>query len=131
MTGSDHDVEAEMDLADEALSAADILLKHDGTENSTVDRLYYACFHAARAVLYCRGFTPDSHQGVLSLFGKHVVQPGDASSEQGRFLNKMMRERLTADYEHAPVSIDVDEAYKRGERFVDDMQELVDDTGPS
>lgn len=131
MTGSDHDVEAEMDLAYEALSAANILLAHDDTENSTVDRLYYACFHAARAVLYYHGFTPDSHQGVLALFGKHVVQPGDASSEQGRFLNTMMRERLTADYEHAPVSINPNEAYKRGERFVDDMQELVDDTESS
>jgi uncharacterized protein (UPF0332 family) len=120
-----------MDLAHEALTAADILIAHDNTENSAVDRLYYACFHAARAVLYHRGFTPDSHQGVLSLFGKHVVQTGDAYPEQGHFLNKMMRERLTADYEHAPVSINLDEAYERGKHFVEDMQALVDTTEAS
>lgn len=88
---------------------------------------YYACFHAARAVLYDRGFTPDSHQGVLSLFGRHVVQSGDASPEQGRFLNEMMRERLTADYEHEPVSLDLDETYERTEYFVEALQDVVDD----
>jgi uncharacterized protein (UPF0332 family) len=126
MTDSGLNVAAEMDLAHEALTAANVLLSHGNIENSAVDRLYYACFHAARAVLYDRGFTPDSHQGVLSLFGRHVVQVGDATPEQGRFLNEMMRERLTADYEHAPVSIDLDEAYKRVERFLEEMQNLVD-----
>ena len=120
-------VAAEMALGHEALTAANVLRSHAGTENSTVDRCYYACFHAARAVLYDRGFTPDSHQGALSLFGRHVVQSGDASPEQGRFLNEMMRERLTADYEHEPVSLDLDETYERTEYFVEAMQDVVDD----
>lgn len=122
----DSEVAAEMELAREALSAAEILRSHGGMENSTVDRCYYACFHAARAVLYDRGLEPNSHQGVLSLFGRRVVQPGAAAPELGRFLNEMMRERLTADYEHEPVSIDVDEAYERTERFVEEMSELID-----
>jgi uncharacterized protein (UPF0332 family) len=51
VTDSDLDVAAEMDLAHEALIAADILLAHDNTENSAVDRLYYACFHADRPLV--------------------------------------------------------------------------------
>lgn len=126
MTDADPDVTAEMDLAYEALIAADILRTHANTENSTVDRLYYACFHAARAVLYDRGSSLGCHQGVLSSFGKYVIQTGDRTPEQGRFLNTMMRERRTADYEHTPVSIDLDETYERVERFLEEMQDLID-----
>lgn len=109
MSGNiDPDVDAELELAREALTAANILRTHDNTENSTIDRLYYACFHATKALLYQRGHSPNSHQGVLTLFGQHVVQQGDVSPEHGQFLDTMMKERHIADYEHTPVSIDID-----------------------
>ena len=60
------------------------------SDTVVINRLYYACFHAAQAVLYDRGFEPDSHGGVLSLFGSEVVVEGDATRDQGRFLKTVL-----------------------------------------
>lgn len=54
-----------------------------------VNRLYYACFHAAQAVLYDRGYDPSSHGGVISLFGSEVVMEGDVPREMDRLLNRL------------------------------------------
>jgi uncharacterized protein (UPF0332 family) len=61
----------------------------DLSDTVVVNRLYYACFHAAQAVLYERDVEPRSHGGVLSQFGSEVVTEGDASRERGRFLNDL------------------------------------------
>ena len=91
-----------------------------------VNRLYYACFHAAQAVLYDRGLEPESHGGVLSLFGSEVVVEGAATREQGRFLNDLSAFRKQADYEYGPVDADVDDLLEKTESFVDSMAALVE-----
>lgn len=90
-----------------------------------INRCYYACFHAAQAVLYDRGKTPESHGGVLSLFGSDVVVAGDASREQGRFLNRLSELRKQADYGYGTIDEDVDELLATAETFVEDMDGLV------
>lgn len=91
-----------------------------------VNRCYYACFHAAQAVLYDRGFEPESHGAVLSLFGSEVVVAGDVSRDRGRFLNDLSTLRKQADYGYEPIEEDVDELLDRTEAFVDDVGRLVD-----
>lgn len=88
----------EMQEARDALTDAE-KMRHAGvTEKAVVTRLYYACFHAANAVLYAKGFDPQTHQGTLRLFGREVVKTGEATGEDGRFLNDMRSHRQTADY---------------------------------
>lgn len=50
----------------------------EGDERAALNRLYYACFHAARGVLYDKGFDPKTHDGTLTLFGEKVVQTNEA-----------------------------------------------------
>ncbi len=78
----------ELQEARDALSDAAIL-KGEGTDKAVVNRLYYACFHAAQAVLYSKGLEPRTHQGVAMLFGREVVLGGEASEDDGRFLNEL------------------------------------------
>lgn len=92
-----------------------------------MNRLYYACFHAAQAALYDRGFDPDSHGGVLSLFGSEIVVEGDASREQGRLLNDLSTLRKQADYEYGPVDTDINELLSRAEGFVATMDTVIND----
>jgi uncharacterized protein (UPF0332 family) len=112
------------DLADADAS------RREGTERGAISRLYYACFHAARAVLYDRVFDPHGHGTVIRWFGREVVVPGDASSTDGSFLNDMYDLRREADYEQLPPAENVGALYTRTEMFVDDMAELLD-TDPS
>lgn len=89
----------ELERANEALSDAAVL-RNGGSKCGVVNRLYYACFHAARAALHTKGFDPDTHAGVLTLFGREIANQGDATGADGRFLNRMESYRTAADYEH-------------------------------
>lgn len=69
--------------ATEALNDAVGAREADFSDSVVINRLYYACFHAAQATLYNRDSWPNSHGGVLSLFGSEVVVPGDAPRADG------------------------------------------------
>ncbi|GAA0196830.1 hypothetical protein ACFFQF_32655 [Haladaptatus pallidirubidus] len=45
----------ELEQARTALTDAKILQEGRGSDTAVVNRLYYACFHAAQAVLYAKG----------------------------------------------------------------------------
>lgn len=110
--------------AHDALSDV-VVLRNGGTDKAIINRLYYACFHAARAVLYSNGFEPKTHEGVATIFGKEIVLAGDATRDDGRFLTRMYDYRQQADYEYTPVDADVDELIDRTEVFVADMERIV------
>lgn len=93
-----------------------------------INRLYYACFHAAQAVLYTRGLNPSSHGGVLSLFGSEVIATGDVPRERGRFLNRLSELRKQADYGYGTLDENVDALLSRTDEFVSEMEALCHQT---
>jgi uncharacterized protein (UPF0332 family) len=118
----------ELEEANAALSDATQLRNVGGRDEAIVNRLYYACYHAAKGVLYAKGFEPTTHQGVISLFGEKVVLAGKASKDAGRFLNNMRDYRTTADYEHTSVSVDIDDIdklHEQTEQFVAEIEEMM------
>ena len=117
--------EEEMAEARDALADAKKMRKGGVTDKAIVTRLYYACFHAANAVLYSKGFDPQTHQGTMRLFGREIVKPGEAPREAGRFLNDMRSYRQTADYSHDPLDVDIEGLIKRTETFVAELEQLV------
>ena len=82
-------VEEELSKAREALDDAERLAASGGSDEGIVNRLYYATFHAAQAVLFDRGIEPSSHGGVRNKFGEAVVLDGSASRNQGRLLTTL------------------------------------------
>lgn len=120
------DPTVEIELAYGALADA-AAIHGDGTDRGVISRLYYACFHAAQAVLYNQGFAPPSHGAVSRLFGREVVLNGDATETDGSFLSEMYTKRQQADYRQSPPTGDVETLYTRTEMFVDDMAELIED----
>lgn len=119
-------VQAQIDQARQALDDARGARDAGLSDTVVVNRCYYACFHAAQAVLYDRGFEPESHGGVLSLFGSEVVVDGPASKDDGRFLNELSTLRKQADYGHDPLEEEVDALLRRSEAFVEDVTALVE-----
>jgi uncharacterized protein (UPF0332 family) len=97
-------VDDQLRQAQQALADAEGARNADLSDVVVINRLYYACFHAAQAVLYDRGHNPGSHGGVLSLFGSEVVVVGDAPRENGRFLNRLSELRKQADYGYVPLT---------------------------
>jgi uncharacterized protein (UPF0332 family) len=99
----------------------------DISKATIVNRLYYACFHAAQAALHARGFDPQLHGRVQTLFGQKLIQDGDVSREFGRFLNDMETYRCRVDYRSGGVERDTADLLERTEGFLDAMRDTLDE----
>ncbi len=66
--------------------------------NSALNRLYYAAFYAARALLATRELDSSRHSGVISLFQEHFVRTGIVPQETARALPRLFEKRQTTDY---------------------------------
>lgn len=78
--GEERYVGEELSKAREALRDAERLTSSGGTVEGVVNRLYYACFHAAQAALFDRGVSPSSNGAVRNLFGEHLVVDGPGTA---------------------------------------------------
>ena len=63
------------------------------------NRLYYACYYAASALLINNGHSPRTHSGIITLLGLHFVSKGLISEEQGYFYSTLFKLRHTGDYD--------------------------------
>ena len=80
-----------------ALREGDILIEqqHFG---GALNRVYYAAFHAARALLATRKLDSSRHSGVIALFQEHFVRAGLVPTETARALPRAFEKRQTSDY---------------------------------
>lgn len=67
--------------------------------NATIiNRLYYACYHATRALLLTKDLIPKTHTGVIAMLHKHFVLEGLFDISKAAFFNKLLQERIDDDY---------------------------------
>lgn len=86
-----------LDQAHQSMADAHPLLDH-GSLHAAVNRLYYACFYAASALLFTEGLHARKHAGVSALLHRHWVNKGLLPKELGRFYWLLFRARQEADY---------------------------------
>ncbi|MDX2045477.1 MAG: HEPN domain-containing protein [Chitinophagaceae bacterium] len=65
---------------------------------TVINRLYYSCFHATKALLLLKDLTPKTHSGVVAMLNRHFVQSGDFDMMQASFYSRLMQERINEDY---------------------------------
>ena len=66
--------------------------------NLAIQRLYYACFYMASALLISKGFKAHTHNGVVGQLGLNFVNKGYLSKEEGRLYSRLLQNRITGDY---------------------------------
>ena len=99
-----------------------------GFYNTAVNRMYYACFYAASALLVAHQIEVKSHEGVRQMLGKHFVLTGILPSELGKFYSVIFAKRSAGDYEDF-ITHDLKTAetyYPQTKVFVSWIKELVD-----
>ena len=82
----------------EELSTAELLL-HSTNFRSSINRSYYAIFHAIRAVNALDGFDSSKHSGVISHFNQKYVKTGIFQKEVSKIIRNASELREQADYE--------------------------------
>lgn len=103
----------------------------NGYYNTAVNRLYYACYYAATALLVANGIETKSHDGVRQMLGKEFVLTGKIPVELGRFYSVAFSKRSSGDYEDFIVHTreTVMDLYPQAECFVDFIKELLNKNG--
>ena len=116
-----------LERAHESIDEAGILLK-TGHANTFVNRLYYACFYAASALLLTRGLSSTKHSGVRSLFQQNFVRSGILPIELGQLFNRLFDSRQKGDYADF-VQFDIDEVkswFDEAKHFVSVIKEFIE-----
>ena len=80
-----------------ALQEADLLIEQQHFSGA-LNRVYYAAFYAARALLATRNLDSSRHSGVIALFQEHFVRTGIVPTDTARALPRAFEKRQTSDY---------------------------------
>jgi len=91
-------IKEELEKARKRLEAAELLFEKGMLEDA-INRIYYAIFYAARAILNVLGFDAKTHSGVISEFGLRVIKPKKLDRKYGQILRKAFEMRESGDYE--------------------------------
>lgn len=75
------------------------LLSEKGYYNAAVNRLYYACYYAAAALLLKYKIEAKTHAGVKSMLGLHFVSKGLIPIHIGKILSTLFEKRQSGDYD--------------------------------
>ena len=91
-------IQYRIERAEETIEEASLLSK-ESHFNAAINRLYYACFYAASALMVAYGLTASSHAGVKTMIGMHFVSKGLLSKEQGKAFSRLFEIRHSGDYD--------------------------------
>jgi uncharacterized protein (UPF0332 family) len=97
MTEKEEAISLKLKKADALMSEIPVLLQNQFYDTA-INRIYYSCFHATKALLLTKDLTPKTHSGVVSFLHQHFVQPGLFDEKQASFFSKIMQERNEDDY---------------------------------
>lgn len=70
-----------------------------GKYRASVNRSYYAVFHALRAVTVLRRFDSSKHSGIIAYFNQNFVKTGLFEREISKLIDSSYRLREKADYD--------------------------------
>ena len=87
--------------ANEAIDDAQADLDQ-GRFNSASNRVYYAMFYAALALLATRDLSSSRHSGVIALFHENFVKVGAFPRELAHYLGRALEMRSNTDYRIMP-----------------------------
>ena len=112
-----------LEKAQEVYQAACVL--YDAAQwNSVINRLYYACFYSASALLLYRHISAKSHSGVIG----QIVRPGIVSIDEFRVYAKLLNWRSKGDYNDLFdfSREDVDSMMEPTKHFIDKVASLIE-----
>jgi uncharacterized protein (UPF0332 family) len=88
---------------------------------------YYSMFHAARALIYSRGFREKSHRALLTALRELFVRSGELDREYHDDLRNAMDLREEADYSIAFSEESAKEVVEKAKKFLDKTETILQD----
>ncbi|MGB4660641.1 MAG: HEPN domain-containing protein [Mobilitalea sp.] len=82
----------------EDLSASEVTLK-ESLYKVSINRSYYAIFHAMRAITALAGYDSSKHSGIIAYFNLHFVKTGEFNRDSSKIVKTASFLREKSDYE--------------------------------
>lgn len=119
-------VDYRLSRAKETLAEVEYL-KRQGYCNTAINRLYYACYYAAVALMVKNHLHPTTHAGVRQMLGMHFVSTGKLSRESGRCFSMLFERRTSSDYDDFAYSTveEVSELQPKVTNFIEDISLIL------
>ena len=116
-----------------SVARSDLLDAKAGYENrrykwSTI-QAYYAMFHAARALIYSRGYREKSHYCLLVALRALFIEEGKLDAQTGRDFLNAMNLREAADYQSEFSGSGARAVITSAEKFVERAMAIIDSKG--
>lgn len=124
-------IQLKLSKAKKLLTEVDVLLEYH-FYITAINRLYYSCYHATKALLLTKDIIPRTHSGIISQLYKHFVKDGSFDSEQASFFSRLMQERIDDDYSDSMVvnTDEVKEFAEKSKSYIAYIELLLSETFP-
>ena len=98
-----------------------------GYWNLAGNRIYYAVYYMASALLLDKGFITKTHAGVIHLLGAKFISEGMLDKSYGRFFSRLYELRQAGDYDdmYDATPEEVEPYFDTAEKFISEMEELI------
>ena len=95
--------------------------------DTIANRLYYAAYNAVSALLIAYGDVPQTHSGVIHLFGLRFIKTGLLPPDIGRLYHSLFTIRQTGDYDdtYGLAEVDVLPYVEPTGQFIEKVIELA------
>lgn len=115
-----------IEKAEAELETAGIMIDNDKYPQS-INRSYYAMFHAVRALLALDKFDSRKHSGIIAYFNQNYVKPGNIEVEYSKMLTSAFKIRSDSDYKDFYVVSRTDAEFQFGnaKKFIKRIKELL------
>ena len=117
-----------LDNAKQTLEDAKIIANNK-LWKATANRLYYACFYAASALMVKFGFEAKKHSGIIRMIGLNFVSKKLISNELGDVYYKLYALRQKGDYDDWIVvnESDIMPLFAPAEQFIKTIEKLINE----
>ena len=98
-----------------------------GHWNLAASRLYYAAYYASSALLISACHAAKTHDGTISMIGRHYVRTGILTNENGALLARLQNMRHTGDYDDFIdwTQEDVEPYISKTEAYIDIIKAII------
>jgi len=112
--------------AREVFGEAELLVNNE-LWNLAVNRLYYACFYAASALLASKKIYTKTHSGTKQMFALHFIKTGIIATGLNDFYTRIFSLRQSGDYDDfcQYEEEDVVELMAPAKEFIDTIERIL------
>ncbi len=117
-----------MDKANDELETSKIMYDNKKYSQS-INRSYYAIFHAVRSLLALRKFDSSKHSGIIAYFNQHYIKSGKIETKYSKILTTAYQFRNDCDYKDFYIITreDAEVQFDDAKKFVNRIQTYLNE----